>query len=75
MKRSDFWLCGEEKWSETRLRKIRAGGKLKDLFDRVHNSLGDCSFFTKISSFFLLSQKSLIFNIFLSDIYLLINYN
>lgn len=44
MERSDFWLCAEEKLSETRPRKIRAraragGKKLKDLFDRVR--LGD----------------------------------
>jgi len=42
VERSDFWLCAEEKLSETRPRKIRAGAgavagaaqKLKDLFER-----------------------------------------
>lgn len=37
MERSDFWLCAEEKLSETRPRKIRggAGGKLKGCWFRV----------------------------------------
>lgn len=35
MERSDFWVCGEEKLSETGSRKIRAGGKLKNLLGFV----------------------------------------